>query len=287
MKNILLCADGSSYGENAHKYTAWIAKRLGAMVNVLSVTDNRTQSKSSQDIWNNSIGLGASDELLQKLVELEHERAKLNHLRAKVILDQTKEMLEQEGVESVNCLHKTGFLAECIKDMEEKADLIVLGKRGENAEYHSPYLGANLERIVRSITKPCFVFPRDYINIDRVLIAYDGSATGDKILQFLIDFPFMKDLEVHLLMVSKTAKNQEGVSKLEKGSRLLKNAGFNVQSLFLSGEAEGVISSYIDINQINLLIMGAYGHSRIRNLIIGSTTIQLLRNTSVPALLFR
>lgn len=287
MKDILLCADGSSYGENAHKYTAWIAKRLGAMVNVLSVTDNREPSKSSQDNWNNGIGLGASDELWQKLVELEHERAKLNHLRAKIILDQTREMLEQEGITSVNCFHKTGFLAECIKEMENKTDLIVLGKRGENAEYDSLYLGANLERIVRCITKPCFVFPRDYINIDRVLIAYDGSATGDKILQFLIDFPFMKDLELHLLMVSKTAKNHEGMNKLEKSSRLLKNAGFNVQLLLLSGEAESIISSYIDLNQINLLIMGAYGHSRIRNLIIGSTTIQLLRNTSIPALLLR
>lgn len=287
MKNILLCTDGSSYGENSYKYTAWIAKRLDAIVSVLSVTDNRSQSKSSQGNWSGSIGLGASDELLQKLVELDHERAKLNHLRAKAILDHAKKILEQEGVENISCLHKTGFVADCVKDVEEKADLIVLGKRGENAEYDSLYLGANLERIVRSITKPCLVSPRDYGNIDRVLIAYDGSATGDRILQFLIDVPFIKDLEIHLVRVGKTANNQEGVNKLERGFTLLKDAGFNVQSLLLSGEAESVISAYIDQNKINLLIMGAYGHSRIRNLIIGSTTIQLLRNTRIPALLFR
>ncbi|MBE9223719.1 universal stress protein [Cyanobacterium stanieri LEGE 03274] len=286
MRNILLCTDGSSYGENSYKYTAWIAKRLGIkQVDVLSVTDNRARNQSSQGNWSGSLSLGASDELLEKLVELDHQRAKLNHVRAKVILDHAKEMLTREGIEDVNSIHRTGFVADTVKDLEPETDLIVLGKRGENAEYNSIHLGANLERIVRVSSKPCFVTPRDFYPIDRVLIAYDDSATSSRILNFLRENPFIQDLEVHMVMVNKS--DSDGGAKLDRAVTLLNDANFTVQFSLLKGEEESAIASYIEQHKINLLIMGAYGHSRIRNLIIGSTTIQLLRSTRIPALLFR
>lgn len=40
-------------------------------------------------------------------------------------------------------------------------------------------------------------------------------------------------------------------------------------------------------NKADLLVMGAYGHSRIRELIIGSTTTEMIRRTKQPVLLFR
>jgi len=41
------------------------------------------------------------------------------------------------------------------------------------------------------------------------------------------------------------------------------------------------------VRGIGLLVMGAYGHSRIRNLVIGSTTTEMLRICPVPVMLFR
>jgi len=37
----------------------------------------------------------------------------------------------------------------------------------------------------------------------------------------------------------------------------------------------------------DMLIMGAYGHSRVRNFIIGSTTTALVRACLLPCLMFR
>jgi nucleotide-binding universal stress UspA family protein len=110
MKNILLCTDGSSYADNIYKYAAWIAKKLDAEINVLSVTDIRTQQAISTGNLSGSIGLGASDQLLQKLVELEHEKAKLNHQKAKLILKTAEKTLKNEGVTNIKLSHKTGFL---------------------------------------------------------------------------------------------------------------------------------------------------------------------------------
>ena len=36
-----------------------------------------------------------------------------------------------------------------------------------------------------------------------------------------------------------------------------------------------------------LLVMGAYGHSRLRHLVVGSTTTTLLRWSEVPVLILR
>jgi len=38
---------------------------------------------------------------------------------------------------------------------------------------------------------------------------------------------------------------------------------------------------------IDLLVMGVYGHSRIRQFLVGSTTTQMLRTTTSPLLLLR
>ncbi|WP_373479822.1 universal stress protein [Geminocystis sp.] len=287
MKNILLCTDGSSYAENIYKYGAWIAQKLDAEINVLSVTDIRTQQAISTGNLSGSIGLGASDELLQKLVELEHEKAKLNHQRAKLILKTAEEILKNEGITNIKLTHKTGFLVDSLQEFEQNADLIILGKRGENADFASTHLGANLDRIIRSSHKPCFVIPREFNPIDKVLIAYDGSVTGDKILKFLRENPLVNNLELHILTIAKAGVENTYQDKLNQAVSQLKEAGFNTQSSLLQDDAEKVISNYITQNNINFLIMGAYGHSRIRHLIIGSTTVQLLRSTTIPVLLFR
>ncbi|WP_414620125.1 universal stress protein [Calothrix sp. CCY 0018] len=57
---------------------------------------------------------------------------------------------------------------------------------------------------------------------------------------------------------------------------MFKEQNINDCCSYLEGETE-VIANYINAQDISLLLMGAYGYSRIRNLVIGSTTAQLLR----------
>jgi nucleotide-binding universal stress UspA family protein len=55
----------------------------------------------------------------------------------------------------------------------------------------------------------------------------------------------------------------------------------------LHGVPEDEIAAYVAAHGINCLIMGAYGHSRIRQFVIGSTTTAMMRQCRVPVLLFR
>ena len=287
LENILLCTDGSSFAENIYKYGAWFATQFNANIKVLSVTDIRSQQVANTGNLSGSIGLGASEALLNELVNLEHERAKFNNQRARLVLDNAAQALKTEGIEEFKLIHKTGFLVDCLHQFEENSDLIVLGKRGEAADFAAGHLGANVDRIVRSSSKPCLVTSTEFNPIQRILFAYDGSSTGKKILKFLANSPNLQNLEIHLLTVAKDSSEKKVTARLNEAEESLKKASYEPICSVLSGESEKVIADYITEQNINLLLMGAYGHSRIRHLVIGSTTAQLLRSSNIPLLLFR
>ena len=66
-----------------------------------------------------------------------------------------------------------------------------------------------------------------------------------------------------------------------------RRGGFSPVCQMLHGTPEDQIAAYVTGNDVNMLVMGAYGHSRIRYLIIGSTTAEMVRTCRVPVLLFR
>lgn len=288
MKNILLCSDGSAFAENIYRYGAWFATKLRAeAVDVLCVTDIRGQQAISSQNLSGSIGIDASANLLDRLVELEHEKAKIHHQRAKLVLQAAAQTLKSEGVERINLLHETGFLVDCLEKFEDSCDLIVLGKRGESAEFASGHLGANLERIVRSSHKPCLVTSRQFKPIERVLIAYDGSPSCQNILQFIADSSVFEGLELHIVTVAKDAAEPTAIASIESAKQSAQKAGFEPVCSVIEGHSETAIANYVTEQDISLLLMGAYGHSRIRHLVIGSTTAQMLRSSHIPVLLFR
>ncbi|MBE9107914.1 universal stress protein [Nodosilinea sp. LEGE 07298] len=287
MKRILLCTDGSAFAQSSYPYAAWFAQGMGASVDVLYVTDSRGQATAEASDLSGSIGLGAAENLLKKLVEVEHERAKLNHQKAKLILANAEAAIAAHGATTVKLIHKTGFLVDCLESLEADVDLIVMGKRGEAADFASGHLGANVDRIVRSGHKPCLITPSTVVPMERLLVAYDGSPTSQKLLRFVADAPSLRNLEIHLLTVASSDSDAEKKRCLAEAEAMLQGAGLTPTASLQIGEPEKAIARYIDDHDISLLLLGAYGHRRIRHLVIGSTTVQLLRSCQIPVLLYR
>ena len=74
---------------------------------------------------------------------------------------------------------------------------------------------------------------------------------------------------------------------LELARTQLQAAGFETSAEVRDGEPDKVIAEIVDQAHIDLLVMGAYGHSQIRHLIVGSTTTAMIRTVTIPVLLFR
>ena len=92
-------------------------------------------------------------------------------------------------------------------------------------------------------------------------------------------------LECHILSVG--PDNAETRKKLEGAEALLRGGGFQVTADIRPGQADKVIAAKVESDGIDLLAMGAYGHSRMRTLIIGSTTSEMIRSCLIPIILFR
>ena len=75
--------------------------------------------------------------------------------------------------------------------------------------------------------------------------------------------------------------------QLNAAADVLCASGYTPKAEIAPGLADDVIAKRVAGDAINLVVMGAYGHSRIRSLIIGSTTTEMIRSCKVPVMLFR
>jgi nucleotide-binding universal stress UspA family protein len=282
MKRILICSDGSNHAQVSCKYAAWLALRSGAAVDVLYVTDLRYFEIPLIADLGGSLGMQPYPAVLGQLQELERKKAE-------VVLDGARRILEDAGLAAgrVQTLHKTGLLVDCLTDHEQDADIVLLGKRGENAGFAGEHLGSTMERVVRASTRPCIVTPRDYSETKRMLLAYDGGPSSRRAVEFLANSDALKGLELHIVIVTGAINPDVALPHLREAEAIARGGGFAPVCQMLHGTPEEQISGYITANDVHLLVMGAYGHSRIRRLIIGSTTTDMVRTCHVPVLLMR
>ena len=281
MKRILICSDGSAYSQVCCEYAAWLAGRTACRFEVLYVTDLRQFEVPMIADLSGSLGVQPYQAILGKLQELEQEKAR-------VVLEEAERFFADRvpGAE-VTTTHRTGFLVDCLSDFEKEADLVLLGKRGENANFATEHLGSTMERVVRASKKPCLVTSRCFKPVDRVLLAYDGGRSGRRALEFLESDETLRGLELHVVTVAARETEEAALATLREAEERLKNAGHEPICQMLHGIPEDEIADYLEANNINMIIMGAYGHSRIRHLVIGSTTTEMMRQCRVPVLLFR
>ncbi len=284
MAGLIALIDGSIYSQSVCDHAAWAAARTGAAVEILHVLGRRDVSSAPVDL-SGSIGLGARTALLEELTELDAQRAKLAQKRGRVILDQAKARLAEDGVAAVTTRLRTGDLVDTVLEFGADADLIVIGKRGEAADFAKLHLGSNLERVARSTHRPVLVASRAFKPIKRFLIAFDGGTSAMKAVDHVARSPLFAGLRCGLLTAG--ADTPETRKRLDDAAALLRAASYEVTAEVEPGPADAAIARRVETDGIDLLVMGAYGHSRIRSLIIGSTTTQMIRSCMIPIVLIR
>jgi nucleotide-binding universal stress UspA family protein len=283
MKRLLVCTDGSDYAGVCCEYALWAAKRLDAAVDVLYVSDLRQFEIPAIADLSGSLGVQPYQGVVGQLQELEQHKANLIEASTRRVFVETGGLPEERFAFH----HETGLLVDSIGQFEERASLVFLGKRGENANFAKGHLGSMLERVVRASSRPCWVTARKFIEPKKIALAFDGGKSGLKALQWLADTPIFKDAEIHVLSVADEISENACLGHLSLAERNLNNSGHKPRCEMLNGEVETVIGDYVEDFGIDMLIAGAYGHSRLRELFIGSTTTELLRRCRVPVLCFR
>lgn len=284
MTTILACIDGSQHMQSVCTLSAWAAQQSNASVTLLHVVPAHADIIMPDDL-SGQIGLGAKTELMQALVELDAERAKIDQKKGQIMLQHAVAMMHELSIPEPKTAHRRGTLADTVAEMEADASIIVIGKRGETAT-KSGHLGSNLERVTRAVSKPLLIATQKATPIERFLIAYDGSENSKKALNYVCETNLLKKAECHLLKIG--TDNAANKATLSEAETKLVTAGFKVTaSLKDKPSIDDTVSTYVDDHKINMLVMGAYGHSAIRRMIFGSTTMAQVERSKTPVLLFR
>lgn len=284
--NILACTDGSLYATSVYDHAAWASRQMGAdsSIHVLHMLNPHHEEPIKAN-YSGRMGVGARTALLNELVELEAAKAKVAQKRGQAILEDAKAHLQKAGVQNVQAEQWHGKLSDEIAKHERNADLVVLGKRGNNADFEKGHLGSNLERVVRSCQHPVLVAARAFDKMQNFVLAFDGGSSAKKAVDYAASEPLLKGMHAYLLHVG--SDQTKMATALAEAETKLKDAGLQVTVEQREGNPEKVIGDVVAQDHIDLLVMGAYGHSSIRQFIVGSTTTAMIRTVKIPVLLFR
>jgi nucleotide-binding universal stress UspA family protein len=166
--------------------------------------------------------------------------------------------------------------ARAIESEAEGCDLIVIGK-DTNFHFESETdMTATVARLIRENARPVLVTSAGKPTGDKVLVCYDGSVPASRAMHMFILLSLAHDREVHLVSVAAT-KEAAG-ARLAAANKLFTahDIPVHLHPTAADADAGDIILAEIDALEPALLVMGAFGHTGLRDLFLGSATRTLL-----------
>ena len=113
----------------------------------------------------------------------------------------------------------------------------------------------------------------------------DGSEPADKALQLAAELSEQTSWPLTVIIV--TDNHDLSASLTKKVEDFLEPLKIDSAIIILRGREDREIIKFIREGSVELMVMGAYGHNRLRELILGSTTSTVIRKSTIPVLLTR
>ena len=277
VRSILVALDGSQHAESALQYALWMAERLRARVTGLHVIDIVSIEGSFFHDVSGSLGFEPYLDFSSKMREALQERGQ-------VLLEAFSARCRERGIPCDTAL-PVGIIANEICDQARTADLIVVGHRGVNEQFSTGLLGATTESVARKSPKPVLVTPVEFRELRRPLLAYDGSQRAAAAMHAAAEVSSALGLPLAVVHVAR--ESTEADRALDEARRYLQSYDLEVTYRALSGPPHQRIVDVLRDGRFDLLFIGAYGHSRIIEMVLGSTTEYVLRNSGAPVFLAR
>lgn len=282
-KNMITAGiDGSVISESVVDTAVWASTTLDAPLQLLHVLEKADKPVADRS---GSIGPGSASQLLDELTELDEKRGKIAMALGKHMLEEAERRARTAGVANVTLRQRHGDLLDALLACEAGTRLFVIGRLGEDHESHSHKLGAHLESLVRAIQTPILVSVGEFAAPRDFMLAYDGSQAADKAIAGFANIALPKSMRGHVVMVG--ADNEPNRSALSRAVETLGVSGYQAEKHLLQGSIVDTLIGFREQHEIGLTVMGAYGHSRVREFFVGSNTSRMIRASQVPLLLLR
>ncbi len=282
MPALLTCTDGSAYAPSLYQHTAWAAARMEATVEVLHVYPAAPPFFIPPVNFMGDPSMGSAAMALPELTAISEAQEREAKAAAETLLQHAATQLAAAGLANPVLTALPGNLPQVLAEWEKPFDLLLMGKRGESSAAQRQALGSQLETIIRHSSRPVLVASHDFKPIERFLISFDDSPSAHAALRHVVESPLLRGLPCGVMMAGDpTRENREA---LDSACAYLKTGGFDAAEFLMQGDPETVSTWEIEAHHFDLLVMGAYSHSRFLQFFIGSTTTEMIRSCRIPVL---
>jgi len=277
IKKLLVGIDTSEHSRHAQAYAFWLARKVGATIIGLHVVDIVSIEGSFYHDISGSLGL-------EPYLDFSSKMREVLTARGKAVLEAFTESARREQISAETVLD-VGIVANQICERAKSADLAVIGHRGINERFSTGLLGSTAESVARKCPRPVFISPMTFREITKPVVAYDGSERAARAMRHAAEIANMLNIPLTVLTVARDPKL--GERTLAEARKFFENYTPEAEFKLLAGHANEEIIKFLKEREADLLFIGAYGHSRIIEMVLGSTTEYVLRNSPCPVFLSR
>lgn len=274
LKSILIGLDGSAYSDVAVELGIQWAKRFEALLVGLGIVDQPTICKPEAVPLGGAVYKKERDALL-----VAEGRGKVGEFLERFAARCTAAGVACQAVEDVGVPY-----VEILRE-SHRYDLVLLGHETHFHFETSDAADDTLWHVLRSESRPVVVAPAQLHPGRSVVVAYNASLQADRALQTFQTSGLDFGDEVHLVCVDED--EVRAIREAGRGVEFLRPHG--IHAVAVGRKPRGSIAETIldeaRVRQARLLVMGACGHSRLRQVLLGSVTKQTLRSSTVPVFL--
>lgn len=166
-------------------------------------------------------------------------------------------------------------------------DLVVVGQ--DDPDHEQPFRAALIEALLFQAGLPALLVPysgaREF-RTDKAVIAWNGSAQAARALRAAMPLLAMSK-SVLVAIVDEGAPPSGEAQGADVGAYLARH-GLKVEVRAVANAHEGAGRALLNLaadEEATWLVMGAYGHSRIRQFLLGGVTRSILANATIPVLM--
>lgn len=285
MNRIYACIDGQSNSLSVIDWSAWAAQRLAAPLEFLHVLERHPERANSKD-FSGAIGLGAQESILQDLSQSDALQSKNAVEAGRELLSSARERAASAGVTQLDGRLRHGEFVATVQELEAGAQLLVLGEHYRAGQTQKVHFDHHLEEVIRATKRSVLVATKaQFVQPKQFALAFDGSSAAFRTIELISSSPLLTGLTALVVMagLASTLRTRQ----LDEARQALQKAGFIVKTQLIAGEPNEVLPAFVNAQGADLLVMGAFGHSWLKQLIAGSTTSTLLRVSDVPVLILR
>ena len=274
MKRVIACIDASPCVHATADAAAWIAKKTGRPLILLQVLDYRPASYHLGEIGG-VIGFESNAMLLKELAELDQKQQELAKKLSDDLLTQISQyLLQHHQIDAVTIQCQGDFLDQALATLNPE-DIAVVGKIGDQSAEKKRAIGANVEGIIRGAKSTVLVVGETFRPPQQFIFAYEHSPICQTMLKRVGCSDLLRDLECHLIYVGE----ENGI--LDEPLQYLTYSGLKVRATYLYGKVVDQLLLYEQQYQIDFIVMGAFGHSKLHQFFLGSTTLDIFKNSDM------